>query len=154
MYTISYTHSNPPINISAANTLPTSRQIIIPNGSGSSSGSNGTILNPSGNPYFGNMSPTGAPSALSSSAQRAKGIKYVIVKRDGTRVELEEQQKISLREMIGICKFINAVSIYGTSPSVKMEWSALIKNLNIENHFKPAPPRNSDYAYVVLDDPL
>ena len=96
-------------------------------------------------------------STILKPIETKKNIKHVILKKDGTALELVEQQSISLREMIGICKFISLVASMSTSVglAVNIQWSELIKNLNIENHFQPLTTvRDPDSFYIELRDPL
>lgn len=83
-----------------------------------------------------------------------KNIKYVIVTNNGGPcLELDEQQKITPREMIGICKFINTVQMVATGLAagfdIEFEWIELIENLGIRHHFTAGL---SDYTQYSLSD--
>lgn len=68
-------------------------------------------------------------------------IKHIIVLEDETStLELCELQTITPREMINISRFFSAVNSYisvGLSYDFTFNWVQLIKELNIERHFKP-----------------
>jgi hypothetical protein len=129
-------------NVNGQN-LAGSQVTNLPTGSTGSVG----LLNSNGQPYI-------TSHITASSIIPKKGVKYVIVQKGGSKLELVEQQTISPREMIGICKFINAVSMATTQASTtKMRWSDLIQNLKIEKHFQPMSNQDSDYHYIYLNDP-
>lgn len=70
-------------------------------------------------------------------------LRYVIIKQDGSTLEMREQPSITPREMIGICKLMSLIATYvgvvlgdvqGVY-NVNISWSKLIKELAIEKHF-------------------
>lgn len=84
-------------------------------------------------------------------------VQYIIELTDGNTLELKEQQLITPREMIGLCKFINMVSIVQQS-SIKVMWSDLITELAIDRHFVSGVAVSSyidaDTQYVFLIDEM
>ncbi len=83
---------------------------------------------------------------------------YVVVLEDGSCLELDEQQVMTPREMLNLCKFVNLVSGAVTAPDLFLNWSEIIKNLGIRRHFKDglddytAYPDDSDVLYIYLFD--
>lgn len=88
-------------------------------------------------------------------------IKYVIIQQNGDMLELVEKKSITPREMIGISKFLNMVTIAITpGAGMRVNWTALIRTLKIENHFeKPSvvitnPTPSSDVLEIQLHDSI
>jgi len=85
-------------------------------------------------------------------------IKYIVVPNSGPCLELNEQQSITPREMIGLTKFINSVGMVCATTNVDMAWSQLIVSLGIQRHFtsgKAHPTNydiNNDTLYIMLFD--
>jgi hypothetical protein len=84
-------------------------------------------------------------------------VQYIIELTDGQTLQLKEQPFITPREMIGLCKLINMVSI-ATQVGLKVMWSDLITELAIDRHFVSGSSRNSytdaDTQYVFLIDEM
>jgi hypothetical protein len=103
--------------------------------------------------------PASTPLFSLTAAVVKTSVRYVIVKLDNSCLELEEQQPITPREMIGICKFLGVVSSVVTAGgSVKVNWSDFIANNKIERHFVSGKSsflqydHNTEVLYVLLHD--
>ena len=88
-------------------------------------------------------------------------IQYIVVLKDGHCIELVEQQTMTPREMLNIAKFISMVGqVLTVAPhtNIKVQWSDLIDNLGINNHFEDGFPDTKQYKldmgiqYVFLYD--
>jgi hypothetical protein len=73
--------------------------------------------------------------------QPITSVVYLIVLPDNTYLELREQNPITPREMIGLCKFINTIQLVSNA-HVEVNWEKLIQDLNITRHFIPYVPNN------------
>lgn len=66
-------------------------------------------------------------------------MRIIVCKKDGTTLELKEQNQITPQEMIGISKFMTLVSTVlsstSTSYNINIQWSDVITSLGISNHF-------------------
>lgn len=94
-------------------------------------------------------------------------MRYVVIKKDGSTLELKEQSNITPEEMIGITKFIGMVTTYTVlilgeaiiEYNFKLSWSDMIMSLGISKHFAPglAPDDydvdGSDVLDILLYDP-
>ena len=106
-------------------------------------------------------------SVLSGVGEEKTKVRYVIVKTDGSSLELKEQPQITPREMIGLSQLMSLISVYMATAvlgnpyqdyNFTIKWSELIKNLSIEKHFIGGRPAHNYNDVEVLDiflfDPL
>lgn len=85
-------------------------------------------------------------------------IQYVIVRDNGSCIELDPPMDMTPREIIGFSKFFSAVSALSMGGSVDIEWSSIIADLGIERHWCLGCPHWSQYdntqstLYILLFD--
>ncbi len=85
-------------------------------------------------------------------------VEYIVVPETGDCLEMWEQTPITPREIIGLAKFVNMVTMYMNSTNIKMKWSEVIESLGIERHFTPGLSNMHQYnmdtetLYVFLID--
>jgi hypothetical protein len=111
------------------------------------------------------IGPVGQQLNLVSPLEKTK-VRYVIIKKGGSTLELQEQDAITPRELIGLAKLMNMVSTFttvvlgtvGGGYNFHIVWSKLISQLGIEKHFVDGLPvgdyNNDDEVLdVFLIDP-
>lgn len=65
-------------------------------------------------------------------------VRYIVVKNDGSTLELREKSTITPLAMIGISKFLSLISVFAGNASVNsisISWTDLIDTLSIKDHF-------------------
>lgn len=83
---------------------------------------------------------------------------YVLVGKDDSCLELKTTPNISTNETLGVFKFLTCVTTAKTA-GVKIDWSELIRDLEIENQFVPGLASVGRYItgeetlYIFLIDP-
>lgn len=94
---------------------------------------------------WGIVGANGSPITASIS-QKAPitSVMYLVVFSDNSCLELQEQNPITPREMIGLCKFINTVQLASQS-SMEVNWEELMYELNISRHFVSGRLHHNEY---------
>jgi hypothetical protein len=72
-------------------------------------------------------------------------VMYLLVFSDNSCLELQEQNPITPREMIGLCKFINMVQFVSQS-SMEVNWEELMYDLGISRHFVSGRLHHNEYV--------
>lgn len=94
---------------------------------------------------WGIVGANGAPITTSISQKTPiTSVMYLIVFSDNSCLELQEQNPITPREMIGLCKFINMVQLVSQS-SMEVNWEELMYDLCISRHFVSGRLHHSEY---------
>lgn len=116
-------------------------------GSGYTSGvtTAGSNITSSWSTIGANVGANGAPITTSISQKTPiTSVMYLIVFSDNSCFELQEQNPITPREMIGLCKFINTVQL-ATQSSMEVNWEKLIYDLGISRHFVTGRLHHREY---------
>lgn len=61
--------------------------------------------------------------------------RFIIVKTDGSCLELQEAPGLTPKEIMGFCKFFSLVSLSATPCNQSIKWSKMIANLGLNRHF-------------------
>lgn len=95
---------------------------------------------------WGIVSANGA-SITATISQKAPitSVMYLLVFSDNSCLELQEQNPITPREMIGLCKFINMVQFVSQS-SMEVNWEELMYDLGISRHFVSGRLHHNEYV--------
>lgn len=131
------------IYTSNGNVPVSSGSVPIVSGSGLTGGV--TITGSSFISSVGIIGSNGVPFTASIS-QKAPitSVMYLLVFSDNSCLELQEQNPITPREMIGLCKFINTVQLVAQS-SMDVNWEELMYDLGISRHFVAGRLHHSEY---------
>lgn len=94
---------------------------------------------------WGIVGANGAPITTSISQKTPiTSVMYLLVFSDDSCMELQEQNPITPREMIGLCKFINTVQL-ATQSSMEVNWEELMYDLGISRHFVSGRLHHNEY---------
>ena len=108
--------------------------------------SSGVTISGSNHTSSWGMVGVNSPPITTSISQKAPitSVMYLVVLQDNSCLELQEQNPITPREMIGLCKFINVVQLSSQS-SIEVNWEELICVLNISRHFISGRLHHNEY---------
>ena len=134
------------IYTSNGNVPVSSGSVPAVSGSGLTGNTSGvTITGSNFTSSWGIVGSSGAPITTSISQKTPiTSVMYLLVFSDDSCMELQEQNPITPREMIGLCKFINTVQLV-TQSSMEVNWEELMYDLGISRHFVAGRLHHSEY---------
>jgi hypothetical protein len=122
-----------------------------------SGGSNSSVINGNGN--FSYSTPISAGNSLGHTITTSSfvipqknSVSFLVIKPDGTKLQLREKSPITPKQLLGINKFLALVAMaaMGKMNNVKFNWLNIIKELDIMDHFQELTDTDADTFYIHL----